>query len=142
MAGLSPRPTAAPPRTHHGDVIHFRLAFLGRGGVLPGSPLPGGAGGASRLLQGQVGVADVTLQGLQHLGREPTAAAAEAPEALYPESPNPRLSVSHICPSFLSSHLDISTSPPPSQALQQMACRAPGRWEVRRGERGHLVSLV
>lgn len=68
-AGLALSPTAAPPSTHHGDVFHFRLVLPGRRAELRGSLLPGGAGGGSSLLQSQVGIAEVALQGLEHLGQ-------------------------------------------------------------------------
>lgn len=68
-AGLALSLAAAPPSTHHGDVFHFRLVLLGRRAELRGSLLPGGAGGGSSLLQSQVGIAEVALQGLEHLGQ-------------------------------------------------------------------------
>lgn len=68
-AGLALSPTAAPPSTHHGDVFHSRLALLGRRAELCGGLPPGGSGGGSSLRQSQVGVAELTLQGLEHLGQ-------------------------------------------------------------------------
>lgn len=66
MAGLALSHTS----THHGDVVHVHLVLLGRRAGLCGGLLLGGAGEGSILIQGQVGIADVILQGLRGLGEK------------------------------------------------------------------------
>lgn len=119
-----PRPTAAPPSTHHGDVLHLPRVVLGRGGGLGGGPLPEGAGQHSCLLRGQVGIADVVLRGLEHLEEEarvPLLQKVTSPSAALPPPPP----ASPAAPPLSLPHLPLLPG-----CFQQPLCSSrPGSWE-------------
>lgn len=107
--GRSGSEDAAPPNTHHGDIFHFLLARLGKGGGLFGGLLLGGGSG---LLRGQVCVAEVSLQGLKHPQEEAQVILPGGTWALLPWiSPPCFLCKPHACASWPPSLPAISSTP-------------------------------
>lgn len=133
---MNPRPTAAPASTHHGDVLHFPLVVLGRGGGLCGGPLPGGAGRGSCLLQVQVGIADIVLRGLEHLGEE-----AQVP--LPQKDASPSAALAHPLPASPAAPTSPSPTPAPSfLAVSSTPSGHPGLAARRIWTLGHMVCLI